>query len=504
MINLLTFCLVLFAEISLFAEEKSYILGGEKGWPQFSVNESISYTKGRFGYKSVQLATNSRKQSDNTDLLLDFESKTVADKTNKYRTQKTDILVIFDNAVMGKGCGISRGRGNGLRLKGEPGTIFGTEGNVGSFAIEFWLKPSIAENGEIIFTWNSSRTINSYVMYQMICATFVNSHVEWDFKNIFDGYTGNKGEVVLKSYSTVVPDKWMHHVLTFNEETGLLEYKIDGHTEDLRYLTSTGHERGTIYQPVLGLPNDVFICPSYTGSIDDFRIVRYLAGDAGSPKTESIDSLSGEKYDTYNVTGGRFETQPVLTVPGAVIRRIETIESVPSQTEIRYYIRSGNNFFDWTDTYPEWKNIKPGEKIEEVSGKYFQLAAELYPDGDGKKSPSISEIKIVYYEPPLPLAPARVKAVPGDGYVDLFWDYSLDDTAAGYLVYYGNRPGEYLGVICTEGSSPIKVGNVNNIRLNGLKNGAIYYFAVATYSKLDGRIIGNFSDEVFARPGKAR
>ena len=97
-----------------------------------------------------------------------------------------------------------------------------------------------------------------------------------------------------------------------------------------------------------------------------------------------------------------------------------------------------------------------------------------------------------------------MKAQAGDGYVDLSWEYSLDDTTEGYYVYYGTRPGEYLGIDSSDGTSPIKVGNVNSFRINGLKNGAIYYFAVAAYSKMDRRIVGNFSEEVYARPRRDR
>ena len=293
----------------------------------------------------------------------------------------------------------------------------------------------------------------------------------------------------------------------FDEETGLLEYRINGKTEDIKYLTVSGHERGTIYQPVLGIPDDITICPSFTGSIDDFRILHSLPSENKSETlydNESLQSLSRQKYDPYKVTGGRFETQPIYTVPGAVVEKIETLQNVPAQTEIRYYIRTGENFFDWTDTYPEWKSVVPGSEIKNVTGKYFQIAAELYPDGDGQKSPSVSEIKVTYYEPPLPLAPAKLKAQAGDGYVDLSWEYSLDDTTEGYYVYYGTRPGEYLGTDSSNGTSPIKVGNVNSFRINGLKNGAIYYFAVAAYSKMDRRIVGNFSEEVYARPRRDR
>ena len=67
-------------------------------------------------------------------------------------------------------------------------------------------------------------------------------------------------------------------------------------------------------------------------------------------------------------------------------------------------------------------------------------------------------------------------------------------------MYYGNRPGEYLGRVAVEGTSPVRVGDVTSVTLHGLKNGTIYYFAVAAYSKIDDRILGTLSKEVFARP----
>ena len=499
---LLTFCLAVFSANPLFASEKVMSLGGKNGWQEFSLNDGITFGKGRFGLTSVELAKNERKPNENTDLLLNFENS-MSDVVSNYTVVKND-LVQIEKSVMGKYCALSRGKGSGIELKGKPGTVFGTEGNIGTFAIEFWLKPSIAENGEIIFYWSSSRTINEYILYQMIMATFENGHIEWCFKNIFDGYSNDKGEVILTSYSNIIPEKWAHHVLLFNEETGLLEYKIDGKTECLKYITSTGHEYGTIYQPVIGLPENISVCKSFTGFIDDFRILHSLPAINSNSQKETLETLAGEKYDSFKVTGGRFETQPIMTVPGAVIQKIEVEQSVPSQTEIRYYIRTGDNFFGWTDTFPAWKEISPMQNVENVTGRYFQLAADLFPDGEGKTSPSITEIKIFYYEPPLPLAPSKLKAIAGDGYVDLSWNFSLDDTAKGYYVYYGTRPGEYLGTDSTSGSSPVKVGNVNSFRISGLKNGAIYYFSVAAYSEFDERIIGNFSDEVYARPKKSK
>ena len=101
---------------------------------------------------------------------------------------------------------------------------------------------------------------------------------------------------------------------------------------------------------------------------------------------------------------------------------------------------------------------------------------------------------------PAPLPPFNIKAVPSNGSVILTWSYSIDNNAGGYYVYYGERPGEYLGREAVEGASPVDAGNTTGITLTGLKNGKTYYFAVAAYSKRDSRIIGDLSKEVYARP----
>ena len=51
-----------------------------------------------------------------------------------------------------------------------------------------------------------------------------------------------------------------------------------------------------------------------------------------------------------------------------------------------------------------------------------------------------------------------------------------------------------------EGPSPINAGNKTRFTVSGLENGTIYYFAVSAWSKIDSRISGPLSKEVFARP----
>ena len=482
-------CMVLMG-ISVFAQPRTLTLGGKNKWPAMSKMENISVGKGRFGFDSLELSTNSRVVDNYTDLLVDFENGRQIDVSGNYKITANSIA-ISKNSIMGKGSGLVRGNG-GLRLQGKQGSLFGTEGNTGSWTIEFWLKPSIAENGEIIFNWRSSRTVAGYALYQMINASFFNNHVQWTFVNVFDGYTDNGGEVKLTSYRTIIPNFWSRHSITFDDDSGFLEYRIDGKLEAMAYITSNKRERGgSIFNPRLGVVADIELCPNFSGLVDDFRIQR---------KVETDGSMN---YDTYSKTGGRFETQPLLVTESAVLNSIYAETNIPPQTDICYYVRSGDNFYNWTDEYPKWIPVENGQPIKGVKGLYFQIAVELFPDGGGMNTPSITQLDVNYTEVPLPLPPFKVSATAGDGCVTLNWNYSVDDTCGGYLVYYGERPGEYLGREAFEGNSPVKVGNTCSVNLTGLKNGKIYYFAVCSYSRMNDKITGSLSKEVSARPKRA-
>ena len=474
---------------SAAAEEKVIVLGGKEGWPALSKMDGVVFGKGRFGYESVRLETNSRRLEPSTDLLIDFENGSIEDLAENYSIRENEITATT-SSIMGKGAGLSHGEG-GMRLTGKQGSFFGTADMTGSFLIEFWLEPFIAENGEIIFSWRSSRTVANYLLYQMIRSSFVSNHIQWTFTNVFDGYVENGGEISIQSYRIIVPNKWTHHELSYNADNGLLEYRIDGRVEALKFITSNFRERGgSIYPLHLGVEADIDICPKYSGIIDDLRISRVnLDGDTVSPG-----------YDNYRVEGGRFETEPMLISESALLTKIEAVTSEPSQTEVVFYVRSGENFFDWTDTEPKWIPVKPGEEIKNVRGLYFQVAADLFSDGGGKNTPSVTELKVHFSETPLPLPPFTLTAEPGDGNVVLTWSYSVDDNAGGYYIYYGERPGEYLGREAAEGQSPVNAGNTTSYTLTGLKNGKIYYFAVVAYSRVDSRISGDFSKEVYARP----
>ncbi len=222
--------LLAFAFVPAFAAQKTLVLGGENGWKNISEMDGLAIGKGQFGYDAIVLSTAAQNADASTDMLVTFDNGNFSDRVGNYKILENSLGSVSDS-VKGDGAALSRGNGNGLTLRGKDGSLFGSEGNSGSFMIEFWLCPAIAENGETIFSWRSSLNYNNYAEYQMISAIMSKNHLVWTFNNLFFGFKNEK--VILQGISNVVPQKWSRHTVSFDEENGILEYLVDGRTEDL-------------------------------------------------------------------------------------------------------------------------------------------------------------------------------------------------------------------------------------------------------------------------------
>lgn len=489
---------------SAFAEEKTVTLGGKAGWPALSYTSGVTRGKGRLGQEAIVLSSvldSSREESvvlsageAASDLYLPFDSADDGDGTGNYTVVSSTLLRTGPSkARRGSGAALCNTSDEGLVLRGLSGSMFSTPGESGSFSIEFWLFPSVTENGSILFQWRSSRTSVTGSFYQYIRSSIFRNHVEWTFSNIWTSSLGKPFDVTIAGRKNLIPGVWSHHELSYDAETGLLEYFLDGSTENVEYVTSTGHERGDVYPAVLGAPADVEICSRFSGLIDEFRIRR---------KAASFDSLETKHavLERYPASGGRFESQPIDSrALNSTLASVSVVKSEPAGTGTAFFVRSGDNFYRWTETEPAWIPVSPGEKISGVAGRYFQVAANLYPDGSGSNTPSVTSISLNYEEDSPPWPPVRVTARAGDGSVTLSWPASIDFDTAGYLVYYGDHSGEYL-----ESGSPIDAGASRTFTVTGLKNGKLYYFSIAAYDASGPRYPGTLSQETYARPQALR
>jgi hypothetical protein len=177
---------------------------------------------------------------------------------------------------------------------------------------------------------------------------------------------------------------------------------------------------------------------------------------------------------------------------------------------VQCFIRAADTPYQWTGAESEWRPFEPGTDFTgDIRGRYVQLAAAFYPSGDGEAAPYLDEIRVVYQRDDPPPPPTLVTALARDGAVELSWKPSIGSPAnpevSGYLVYFGTSSGEYFGESAVHGASPLNVGKQTSVRIDGLKNGALYYFTVAAYDRagsggMSPAKTGAFSREVSARP----
>jgi hypothetical protein len=389
--------------------------------------------------------------------------------------------------------------------------LFSPNSHIGDFSLEFWLYPKNMENGEQIFSYTAISDHNSN--YQRIQCAAGKNRLQWDFVNFFTSPDEKKHiDITLKGSAPVVPKTWSHHLIRFDARTGLLEYLVNGKTEAIEYAGSTGREGGEVYTPIAGAGGAFALGGRFSGLIDEFRICGNYAEQpvlqkypsrGGRVETRAIDLGQGNSgILSIEAAGGRASIQN-----GRIMNRYGGSGnfSFSDDSAIQFFVRAADTPYRWAAE--DWRPFIPGAELAaSLRGRYVQIAADFYPSGDGETSPYLEEIRVIYRpdEPPLP--PPALSAVSHDGAVELIWKSSPDLDTAGYLVYYGTARGEYFGESAILGISPINAGKRTSLRIEGLENGVLYYFAVAAYDR--GNIpgsgdplhAGEFSREVSVRP----
>ena len=411
-----------------------------------------------------------------------------------------------------------------LVLRPLRGALLASGNHVRDFAIEFWLYPYNLETGEQLLHWSASRLNNrGNFEQQSIQASIYRNHLNWTFENFFLSPGEGNSRTISFSGPALLNRTWSHHHIRFDSDLGLIEYMVDGRLEAVEYTTSSGREGGEVFMPLIGNDGRLVLGGRFTGMIDEFRIHR-----------ENSDSSRLTRFPSQ---GGRIETQALdLGRTNSQVRRIEAFGGrtgisrtanfnrnvrneytgnstlrFSDHSEIKLFVRTSNHRYIWDDI--PWIPINNGAALPPaLQGRFVQIAADFYPSGDCETSPYLSEIKVYFHAADPPSPPSNLIAVAKDGAVELSWRPSHSRNLGGYLVYYGTAQGEYFWDNGLQ-KSPINVGNQTSIRIEGLRNGTLYYFTVAGYevplvepehlAPEFGRMLpepGEFSREVAARP----
>ena len=475
------------------AERFSITVGGESGWGSLESAETLQETKGRFSLPALGIAPGIGEQGQaDTDLYLSFDSPAPLDEAGNYIIMASrSFFSGKERARQGEGAAIFNTDGEGISLRGRASAIFARRGVLPSFTISFWLYPSAVENGSVVFSWRSQLVPKGGLnpVYQGIKASFEQSRLVWDFSNVWLAESGEPLSARLAPDRMTIPGKWSFHQLSYDADSGFLEYRIDGRTEaSVCVKKLAGNGRASVAGFISG-DADIEIAPKYSGLMDEFRIERQ---PLAAVNVEGLRELAG----FYPAAGGRFTTAPLDTGRGEARLLSADISIIePEGTESEFYVRGGNNFHEWTESYPAWIPLANGKPAEAISGQYFQIAGGLYPDASRGKTPLLTWISLNLEKRNEPWPPLKVRGEAGSGNVRISWTPPADSSARGYLVYFGEGHGEYLSQ-----GSPIDVGNSLSCVISGLENGKMYYFAVASYGDAGAAFPGALSPEVAARP----
>jgi hypothetical protein len=496
--------------------EKTIVIGGVSGWGMAEERAGlIEIPSIRPGTVLALSSGTAETESSVPDLVISFDEGRPdlwRDHAGRYRISVSNGLRAADRNRARRGAGavlFQTGAGGAASVEPlllEPAdseAFFAPGRRQGDFSLEFWLCPLHMENGERIFAWTASGTENNF---QRIQCTAVKNRLQWTFSDFFTSPGGkDRIDLSFSGSAPVVPGIWSHHLIRFETDTGLLEYLVNGRSEAIVYATSSGREGGEVYTPFIGEGGSFSAGDRFSGLMDEFtirsdfpekpRLQKYRR--SGRLETGAVDLGQGNNgVLKIEASGGRTRNE------GGISRNIYGGESFdfPDNAGIRFFIRTSDNPFRWNET--DWLPVLPGTELPGIHGRYVQLAADFYPSGDGETSPYLEELRVVYLpdEPPYP--PPSLSAVSRAGAVELSWKPSPDQDTAGYLVYYGTSRGEYFGEDAILGKSPIDAGKRTDLRIEGLADGVLYYFAVAAYDRGGASFhTGEFSREAAVRPG---
>jgi len=512
--------------------EKTIALGGDSGWrmaesragiaevkqirpnPVLVLSSQTGFSTAVYSAASGVMGNFSAISEPALDLAISFDENDTGlfrDSVGRYKVSVSPNIETADRryARTGTGAALFNGSGPIIVEPQRTNALFVPNNRIKDFSVEFWLYPLNLENGEQVLSWSATKYISGRFAVQRILCISSKNKLQWSFVNFFTSTDGlSHINVEFSGNTPVVPKTWSHHLIRFDATTGMIEYLVNGVSETIYYATPTRRENSEVYTPVAGNNGMFLLGENFVGLIDEFKIHSICAGRSSTEK--------------YVQSGGRIETRAIDLgqIDSGVLRidasggRISIRGNVTNNefrengrlrfsddSEINFFIRSSENPYLLSSS--RWVNFTPGENISGVAGRYVQIAVDFYPSADGETSPYLEQLKIVYSpgEPPLP--PKNFTAVAVDSGVLLRWKPSPSANTTGYLIYYSSVRGELFGNDAVLGSSPINVGNRTSLLIEGLKNGTLYYFRIASYDRLTGEVnynVGEFSNEITARP----
>ncbi len=475
--NLITFIIILFLHIGLYAQNSVIYIGESDLWSNVQLI-NLSLIEGKRGYLDITNSDNEYQPDKYSDMIFSFNSSTERDKTGNYSIVNSQEYIKSETAFGGAAAFFDGT--DPLLISSEDNAMFTPAEVWSDFSLEFRMLPATLKEGSTIFLWKGLQKKENHLIPQEIRCTISNRKLVWDFENLFLN-PDNSIERISLAGDKMIPGIWSHHMITFNSQTGLLEYKINNIPADNVYTTKSGFESNEFNIPTIGNQQSfpIELGENYSGLIDEFRISKKVIENPVLKRYSSTGSMETEIID--------------LIVPNSELISINSDSSLPQNTAIKYQYAISNNKFDLLNQETIWYNFTPSSLLQK-KGQFIKIKAQLYSEIAKEIAPVLSNFQLIYKKADAPSPPVDLTVQKDGDKIKLSWKKSINPEILGYLIYYGEEPGQYL----SEGS-PIDSGNENSIIINGLENKR-YYFSITSYKSLIPRLESVFSREISISP----
>ncbi len=521
----LLFILFIFQFLSI---QNSYPLqikvGKQLHWQNVYL-KNAQYIRGKDGSFDVVLRENEYMFDNTVDLLVHFNG-TDNMLWREYLSGHYELkqkYFTFDKRI--KVFGESSGRfaqpGNTLMLRPRHTSWFNQTQHAGSFTIEFWLRPATLSDGQIVFQRYGPVIENGVATkYSGIICRVKNRRLNWEFHHFFHYLNQRKqGEqqssIQITSRQRLLMNRWRHHAITFDRNSGKLTYYIDGKEDHSIFVTESGQAEDTVLTPRF-YPQErsmLVIGQKYFGFIDEFMISK-ISKTSKQKILRYGDQFRGNGYfntEKYTSRGGMVvSTIYDLNQTGSYLKKVKINSEQYRGTYINLEYRMSNHFFthDKPEAFLPWKSLDVRSpyksNFKNYKGRYFQWRAVLHSSGNGKYTPTLKDIQFEFSIDKNPFAPRRLIAYSQNSKVFLKWASTFERDVVKYKIYYGVESGNYL-----EGKKPIVI-NVNQLSdkyhpvftINHLIVNRVYYFVITAVDRNGHE--SEASNEVYVRVRKER
>jgi len=445
---ILAFALLAFLTPGLFAESFE---AGTRTAPDFAVFQATGTEvfQAADATQDIRLQTVSSRGDSENILLLDFENEIPAllkDASGNYSVNDSSYIYTTD-ARIGHGAALFNRIGNRIAIQSPEELWPGTE-ETGDFTIEFWINPWYFYRNNVIFkkVGMIEGIKNGLEIY------IQDGRVYFSCWNLFQDANDRRHTLSIRSYARIPTKQWSHIRASYRAADGKMVLYINRREEDTAFARSSSGVWQMRFHPLDRSP--IYIGDNFSGILDEVRISSASSGNPlpfpsrFAPLTIDDASMRPEQQTGSVVSNVISPASGRKTVSGRFVFH----KDEPAGTLLNVYIRYDLKPFrpDISESELPWKRIE--DRAEHIPPfAYIQWKAEMKSDPDGKETPILRDIRFDYFPVQAPSAPGNLRFVPeltGDGIICLEWSKSPEEavqSTGGYYVYYGVRPGEYLG-----------------------------------------------------------